>query len=212
MRIAKVGTVIIEGIPGSGKTTLTELIRNGLEGTDNVVLDKNSPAITASKKLHALLGSEGNPISNALLYQALRWASLEPISNKHDFVVINQFLHSCLANILAYARTKKIKINEEQTRAFIFRPFGLDLNLFDERTYTILLDCEPEEVRRRLESSDRTDNPYVELKFLREARSVLLEEIGYLRSPKIIMRGDYKLADVADVAISHVRSLQRQAA
>lgn len=165
--------VVLEGVDGSGKSSILELLEDRLE---KVHVTKEPTDSEIGKMAQRIANKETSPYMELFLYLADRVEHTEDIRRKLDegiHVVCDRYWGSTAAYQSAYDEIQ-LKYAESIQKYFILKP-----------TLTFLLDLDPETALERI--SDRNiKSKYEKLDFLQRVRK------NYL---KLAERHNWKIID-----------------
>ncbi len=157
--------IVLEGIDGSGKTTLANFLREELSD-DSMIFTREPSNSNAGELAKKIANENTSPYYDLFIYLADRAAHISFIEkelNKGNSVISDRYWGSTVAY---QAASEEISFNYLEK---IHQPFILKPNL------TVLLDIKPETALERINTNRDNKSKYEKVSFLQKVRSNYLK-------------------------------------
>ncbi len=203
MTFTKMKLISIEGIDGSGKTTLAQMIRTRLVADYQlfVPLLREPGGSEEGEAIRKVLKSEPylHPIAAFLLFSAARM-ELQKLLNRNfnsDFVILDRYYDSTYAYQVA-AGVPLDLVESVTKRVVVYKP---DL--------TIFLDIEPELALERLKAQgDTEDNQNLE--YLRAVRDIYKQRIALEPNRFLVFDATKSIELLTEKCVREILRLKQQ--
>jgi len=193
--------IVIEGIDGSGKTTLAKMLADALSYRYKVFLTEEPTKTWVGRDVRRAIEEEKNPYTQALLFFADRAEHIDDM-RKHlmrGYVVISdRYVYSTYAYQGAQLDGIMDFKSALQWFQWIYEPMRLDPDL------VIYVDIEPEEGLRRIYGRERKEK-FERLEFLQRVRELYLkmaEDFEFF-----VVDGSKPVEEVYRLALEKLREL-----
>ena len=181
--------IVLEGIDGTGKTTIAQKLADELKLSGYNVLITEEPTKTwIGEGVRRAIEEEKNGFTQALLFFADRADHIENLKKKKENIIISdRYVYSTYA--YQGAQLEKIMGLEKAIKWFekVYEPFSYDPDM------VILITVEPEEGLKRIYGRDRKEK-FERHEFLRRVQEIYLllaKKYGF-----VVIDGNRNLDDV----------------
>lgn len=203
MTFTKVKLISIEGIDGSGKTTLAQNIRKKLVADYQlfVALLREPGGTEEGEAIRNILKSSPNlnPISAFLLFSAARMELQKKLleASTNDLIILDRYYDSTYAYQVAAG--VPLDLVESVTRRVVKHKPAL----------TIFLDIEPELALERLKAQGDTEDNQ-DINYLREVRNIYKQRIALEPNRFLVFDATYSIEALTEKCVREILRLKQQ--
>ncbi len=193
--------IVLEGIDGSGKTTLAGMLADRLSSRYKVFLTEEPTKTWVGRDVRRAIEEEKNPYTQALLFFADRAEHID-VMRKHlmrGYVVISdRYVYSTYAYQGAQLHGIMDFKSALQWFQWIYEPMRLEPDV------VIYIDIEPEEGLRRIYGRERKEK-FEKIEFLERVRELYLQmakDMGF-----VVLDGSKPVGEVYEDMIERLKEL-----